>query len=79
MTSAHAHPYTLWEGREGNQMSARRREEYVIVSWPEIVRCICTTRIFLGGKSRKTWRGRCRCVQKLVYYCSQLVHSIRIL
>ena len=32
--------------REGNQVSACRGEEYVIFSLREIVRCICTTRVF---------------------------------
>ena len=27
--------------------------EYVIFSWWEIVRCICATHVFPGGKSRK--------------------------
>ena len=31
------------------------------------MRCICATRVFLGGKSRKKWRGRRR-VQKQVYF-----------
>lgn len=32
--------------REGDQVSARRGEEYVIFSFREIVRCICTTHVF---------------------------------
>ena len=31
------------------------------------MRCICATRVFLGGKSRKKWRGQRHRVQKLVY------------
>ena len=29
--------------------------------------CICATRVFLGGKSRKEWSGQRHRVQKLVY------------
>ena len=55
-------------GREGNQVLACLARS--IFSWreTEIVRCICTTRVFLGRKSRKKLRGHCRCVQKLVYF-----------
>ena len=31
------------------------------------LRCICTTRVFLGWQSRKKWCDHCRRVQKLVY------------
>ena len=34
---------------EGNQVSARRGEEYVIFYWRKIVRGICATRVFLAG------------------------------
>ena len=30
----------------------------------KIMRCICATRVFLGGKSRKKWRGQRHRVQK---------------
>ena len=53
-------------GGQGNQVSARRGEGYVTISQQEIVRCVCATRFFLGGKSSKKWRGHCRRVQKLV-------------
>ena len=69
VTSAYASQYTLWGGgrREGNQVSARRGEVSVIFSWREIVRYICATRVFLGGKLRKKWSGHCRRVQTLVF------------
>ena len=44
-------PYILSGG--GTPESAGLGMEYVIFSWLEIVRCICATRVFLGGKSRK--------------------------
>ena len=55
-------------GGQGNQVSARRGEGYVTISRQEIVRCVCATRFFLGGKSSKKWRGHCRRVQKLVSF-----------
>ena len=58
----------LFGGKEGSQKSARLGEEYVIFSWREIVRCICATRVFLGGKSPKKSRGHYRRFQKLVYF-----------
>ena len=36
VTSAYARPYTPRGGREGNQVSARQMEGYVIFSWREI-------------------------------------------
>ena len=55
-------------GEQGNQVSARRGEGYVTIPRQEIVRCVCATRFFLGGKSSKKWRGHCRRVQKLVSF-----------
>ena len=64
VTSAYARPYTLW-GVERRELGVSPSgEEYVIFSRREI----CATRVFLGGKSRKKWRGHCRCVEKLVYF-----------
>ena len=44
------------------------------------MRCICATRVFLGGKSRKKWRGQRHRVQKLVYFRNLFssILSIRI-
>ena len=44
------------------------------------MRCICATRVFLGGKSRKKWRGQHHRVQKLVYFRNLFssILSIRI-
>ena len=44
------------------------------------MRCISATRVFLGGKSRKNWRGQCRRRQKLVYFRNLFssILSIRI-
>ena len=44
------------------------------------MRCIVATRVFLGGISRKKWRGQCRRRQKLVYFRNLFssILSIRI-
>ena len=44
------------------------------------MRCICATRVFLDGKSRKKWRGQRHRVQKLVYFRNLFssILSIRI-
>ena len=55
-------------GREAKSGVSPSGKEYVIFSWREIVQCICTTRVFLGRKSRKKLHGYCRCVQKLVCF-----------
>ena len=60
--------HSLGGGGQGKQVSARRGEGYVTISQQEIVRCVCATRFFLGGKSSKKWRGHCRRVQKLVSF-----------
>ena len=57
--------------RDGNQLSARRGEEYVIFCRREKVRCICATFVYLCVFSwreiarRKKWCNHCRLVQKL--------------
>ena len=62
----HAPVHSLW-GREGNQVSARWGAEKGGVCYKSCD-AICATRIFLGGKSHKKWRGqRCR-IKKLVYF-----------
>ena len=58
--------------RDGNQLSARRGEEYVIFCRREKVRCICAPFVYLCVFSwreiarRKKWCNHCRLVQKLV-------------
>ena len=55
-------PYTLCWGGKGIRCQPVQGRSML-----EIARCICETHLFLGGKSRKKWRG-CRRVQKHVYY-----------
>ena len=77
MTSAHVRLCTLW-GEEGNQVSARRGEEYVIFSWRKIVRRISVQpEFFLAGNRA---RNDVAVVTSLLMgACFQLFHSIMIL
>ena len=56
--------HSLGGGEKGIRCQPIEGEEYAIFSRREI----CATRVFLGGKSRKKWRGHCRRVEKLVYF-----------
>ena len=54
---------------------------FLVFSWRQSVRCICTTRVFLGGKSLKRWRGYFHHVQKFVFFGNLIscISSMRIL
>ena len=61
-------------------VTARRGEEYVIFSWREIVRCICTTCVFLVGNRARNGVAIVVGFKNLFTLgtCFQLFHSIRI-
>jgi len=84
VTSAYARPYTLWgEGREsGVSQSGVGRMLHFLGG--KSCDAFVQPADFLGGKSRKKWRGHCRRIQKLIYFRYlfssrfQVFHSIRI-
>ena len=68
VTSAYARPYTLWgEGREsGVSQSGVGRMLHFLGG--KSCDAFVQPADFLGGKSRKKWRGPCRRIQKLIYF-----------
>ena len=85
VTSAYARPYTLWgEGRESGVSQSGVGGRMLHFLGGKSCDAFVQPADFLGGKSRKKWRGHCRRIQKLIYFRDffssrfQVFDSIRI-